>query len=90
MPTAKAQREVDISYGRIQVATRSNDHALFRYDKGTVKLRQFLYGSAQIRVGDMSSGRCMAYQRVENQWSRGGENGIGSPERLGGQLNTGH
>src|SRR5688572_29562027 len=49
---------------RVEIATRGHDDPPFRDHEGPVKLRQFLHGSAEIRIRDV----CPCWHNMTGQW----------------------
>src|SRR5580700_1800541 len=60
---AESQRHVHLCGHGVEVAARGKDDALATYHEPTVQLRQFLDGSAEIEIGDMSRRLRMTEQR---------------------------
>src|SRR5580704_8952813 len=80
MTAAEPQRHVHLCGHGVEIAARGKDDAFATYHEPTVQLRQFLDGSAEIEIADMSRRLRMPQQRVQNQWSGFCEHGGLIPE----------
>src|SRR4029453_5332188 len=70
VPAAESKRQGYLPHRGVEIATRGHDDPRFRDHERPVKLRQFLHGSAEIRIRDVCPCWHMTGQWVENERTR--------------------